>query len=339
MTWTHVAVALIILLEVIVAIYLYSGTAGGASQAPFVIPTSATTSSGSTTKTTTTTTHPTADSIKVVSAVIANDILTMKVHNLGPSATNLLTLASVCNPGFQTCRSYGALAGAAYKQTFVLPAKTTFLENLSKVCTMPISGCKSYLPVTNATYYLQVQFGFADGTSVLVPVKAVANGTWSPSVTAIQNITSPSLVVAPANLTGVLNVTVAVNDSLPYASWTTLLEGFPKPSGVFGGIMLTNKTGCMGGGTGNFTADGRPLVANFTGDCSQSQQVMVSFSTVLTGISPGPYYMLVVRDTTDIDKPTSYPNNDPGSYAQFALWVQCTQPQTTTTTTMTNSTS
>ena len=43
----------------------------------------------------------------------------------------------------------------------------------------------------------------------------------------------------------------------------------------------------------------------------------------MTGITSGPYYALLVRDTTDIDKPTGYPNNDPGDYVEFALWVQC----------------
>jgi hypothetical protein len=251
----------------------------------------------------------------------------MEVHNLGPSATNLLTVMGVCSPGFQTCYNYKSLAGAYLQETFVLPAERTFMANLSGVCTIPISGCKSYLPVANMSYYLQVKFGFADGTSVLVLVSAVANDTWSPRLTAILSIASPSLVVAQANLTGLLNVTVTLNDSLPYASWTTLLDGYLKPSNAFSGIMLTNSTGCLGGGTGNFTSDGHALAANFTGDCSQPQLVAVGFGTVLTGIAPGPYYALVVRDTTDIDKPAGYPDNDPGTYTQFALWVQCNQQQ------------
>jgi hypothetical protein len=336
-TVKHVLVALIILLEIIVAIYLYSSTSGGQTPAPFAIPTSATTTSSASTvtKTSTTTTHPPVDQIKVESAVIINDTLRMEVHNLGPSTTSLLTLASVCNPGFQTCHSYASLAGAYYKQTFVLPANRTFMANLTRVCAVPISSCRSYLPVANNTYYLQVKFGFVDGTSVLVPVTAMANDTWSPYITAIEDITSPSLVVAPPNLTGLLNITVMVNDSLPSASWTTLLDGYQKSSGAYSGTLLTNSTGCMGSGTGNFTSDGHKLVANFTGDCSQPLRVIVSFSTVLTGVVPGSYYALVVRDTTDIDKPAGYPNNDPGSFTTFVVWVQCTQSQTMT---LTNST-
>ena len=323
MTATHVAAALIILLEIVAAIYLYSNISGGQGQSPFVIPTSAKTTSPTSAKTTTTVTTATADRVKVESPVIVNGNLTMEVQNLGPSATNLLTLAGVCDPGFKTCYSYGALAGTPYKETFVLPAGKNFTANLPKVCVIPISSCKNYLPVAYMTYYLQVKFGFADGTSVLAQVPAVANDTWSPRVTAITNITSPSLVVTPANLTGLLNVTVTVNDSLPYASWTTLLDGYLKPSNAFSGTVLKNSTGCLGGGIGNFTSDGRKLAVNFTGDCSLPSQTVLSFSTVLTGITPGPYFALLVRDTTDVDKPTGYPNNDPGDYAEFALWVQC----------------
>lgn len=328
-TTKHVVVALIILLEIIAAIYIYSHPVGGQSQTSFVFPTSSTTTSSTSSTTTKTTTPPPADHIKVESAAIVNGTLTMEVHNLGPSATNLLTVTGVCSPGFQTCYNYKSLAGANYQETFVLPAERTFVANLSGVCTIPISGCKSYLPVANMSYYLQVKFGFADGTSVLVSFSAAANDTWSPRRTAILSIASPSLVVAPANLTGLLNVTLTLNDSLPYASWTTLLDGYLKPSSAFSGTILTNATGCMGSGTGNFTSDGHRLAANFTGDCSQPQQVAVGFDTVLTGIAPGPYYALVVRDTTDIDKPAGYPDNDPGNYTQFALWVQCNTNSTT----------
>jgi hypothetical protein len=326
----YVAVAWIVLLELIAAVYLYDNPAAGQSQNPFVIPTSTTTKHTSTTTTssTTTTTHPPVDHIAVESAMISNDTLSMKVKNEGPSATDLLTVTELCSPRFKTCYNYKSLAGAYYKVTFVLPADRTFVANLSGVCVIAIPSCKFYLPVANATYYLQVKFSFADGTSVVVPVSAMANNTWSKYYTAIMGI-SPSLEVIPANLTGVLNVTVTVNGTLPYASFTTLLRGHTESSNSFSATILTNATGCTVAGLvpeDNYTIPLRGY--NYTTDCSQGTvEVLVTFSTVLTGIAAGPYYLLAVHDTTDIDRPLGYPNCDPPGNptygcSSFALWVQ-----------------
>jgi hypothetical protein len=247
----------------------------------------------------------------------------MKVHNLGPNTTKLLTVADLCTPKFQVCYNYKTMAGAYFAMTFALPAKKTFMANLTGVCVIPIPSCKSYLPTANMTYYFQVKFSFVDGSTALVPVSAKANNTWTKYLTAIMGISSPSLIVFPANLTGSLSVTLALNDSLPYASFSTWLDGYLKPSSAYSGKLLINETGCMGSlPEANFTSDGHHLSVNFTGDCSQPITVTVSFTTVLTGISSGPYYALVVRDTTDIDKPAGYPDNDPGHYTTFALWVQ-----------------
>ncbi len=325
----YVVVALVVTLELIAVLYLYAFPSGGAT-GQVTFPTSASTGAtatgsagtASTSKaTTTTTTHPPPDVIKVPSASISNDSLYMAVHNLGPNATTLLSVTGVCTPKFQACYDYKALAGSYLHETFVLPAGQTFNASLSRVCTIAISSCKSYLPVANATYYLQVTFTFSDGSTVLVHVSATANNTWSPYPTAILGITSPSLTVAPANLTGLFNVTVDLNDSLPYASLATKLDGYLKPSNAFSGTILTNSTGCLGSGTGNFTVDGRPLNVSFTADCSQPLTVAVSFSTVLTGITPGPYYSVAIRDTTDIDKPAGNPDYDAHSAFYFAVWV------------------
>jgi len=132
------------------------------------------------------------------------------------------------------------------------------------------------------------------------------------------------LKLAPANLTGLLNATVGINGSLPYASWTTKLDGYLNPGSAFSGTILTNETGCMGSASGNFTSDGRPLNVSFTATCSPTSTVVVSFSTVLTGVSSGPYYAVTVRDTTDLDKPAGYPNSDLYSAFYFAVWVKGT---------------
>jgi len=244
----------------------------------------------------------------------------MEVHNLGPSTTELLSVRNVCSPGFQTCYDYGKLAGSYFHETFVLPPGKTFKASISRVCVIAITSCKSYLPVANNTYYLQVLFKFADGGSVLVPVSAMANNTWSQYPTAIMGIGPPSLRIVPSNLTGLLNFTVTVNDSLPYGSFTTVLDGYMKPSNAFSGKILANDTGC---GSEEGTTGGNNQT--FTADCSEPVPVTVNFSTVLTAITSGRYYSLVVRDTTDIDNRnmTGAPNNDVGHhYTWFALWLQ-----------------
>ena len=329
-----VAVVLIVILEFSAAIYLYMNPVSGESVNPFVLPTSSPTTTTST-SVSTVTTHTSADHITVKSAVIRNDTLMMTVKNVGPSATQLLTVTSVCTPGFKVCYDYKKLAGAYYSTTFVLPAGRTFMANLTGVCMVPISSgpsplkCKSYLPVANMSYYLQVKFNFADGASIQVPVSAKANGTWSPHITAITEIW-PSLTIIPRNLTGMLNVTIGVNDSIPWGSFTVSLEGYAKPKNPFSATILSNETGCMNTAidASNFTGDGHrgPLV-NYTADCSEPFQVLTSFTTVMTAIAPGTTYLLVVRDTTDIDGPHGYPNYDGPSHtfvwtSNFALWIQ-----------------
>ncbi|MGD0476598.1 MAG: hypothetical protein ABSB29_00335 [Nitrososphaerales archaeon] len=303
------AVVLIVLLEVTAVLYLYMNPVQGESQNPFVIPTSTTTKSTTTSSTTTkVTTHPPADRVAVESALISNDTLTMEVRNLGPSTTQLISVRAVCSPGFQTCYDYRRLAGGYYQTRFVLPAGNTFKENMSRICVIAIINCKNYLPVANNTYYFQIRFKFADGASATVPVSAMANNTWSRYPTAIMSIPLSSLRIVPRNLTGMLNVTLTINDSLPAAAtFTTLLYGYLKPSNAISGRILNNDTGCGSG---------------FAADCSQNVSVIVNFYTVLTGIAPNHYFSLVVRDTTDIDNATGAPNNDIGHHTTwFALWL------------------
>jgi hypothetical protein len=335
----YVAVAWIVLLELIAAVYLYANPVAGQSQNQFFIQTSTTTTTTSTTKPTTT--HPPSDSIKVESAVIANGTLMMDVHNLGPSTTKLLTVTEVCTPRFQTCYDYRKLSGSYYQITFVLPAERTFVANLSGVCTIAISGCKNYLPVANMTYYLQVKFTFVDGVSIVVPVSAMANDTWDQFPTAVLGISFPSLLIVPANLTGMLNYTIDVNDSLPYASWTTQLDGYMKPSNAFSGVILSNKTGCTSSSASPGQGYRLPKGAyNYTDDCSAGTfPILVGFSTVLTGITSTSYYSLVIRDTTDIDNATGhFPNCGSGPCSNFALWIQGSINGTSITTTTTTTT-
>ncbi len=324
---------MVALLEFSAVFYIYN--VPPPSQTPALFPTNiATTASRS--STTTTKTHAPADNVAVESALISNDTLRMEVHNLGPSATDQLTVTSVCTPKFQACYDYKKLTGKYYQTLFDLPAGRRFMANLTGVCTVPISSgpspykCKSYYPVANMSYYFQVRFNFTDGMSVLVPVSAMANNTWAPHYTAITGIW-PSLTILPANLTVMLNVTLAVNDSIPWGSFTTQLNGYVKPSNPFSGTVMSNETGCMNFGIDptNFTDDGHrggPLV-NYTGDCTEPLMILVNATTVLTGIASGTQYLLVVRDTTDIDRPLLYPNYDYVNHAytwdvNFALWIQ-----------------
>lgn len=303
------AVGWIVLLEVVAAVYLYTGSAGGQGQTLFTFPTTTPSSSSSASTSGSSTTHPPLDVVKVESAAIVDDTLMMKVHNLGPSTTNLLTVSNICTPAPQVCYNYRTMAGSYFQEIFVLPPKKIFMANLTGVCVVAISSCKTYFPVANVTYYLQVKFGFVDGTTVLVSVSAMANNTWSKYPSAVTGISSSSLKVVPANLTGILNVTVDVNSSLPFATFRTKLDGYLKPSSAFSGTILTNDTGC--GGT-------------ISSDCSAPVTVISRFYTVLTGITPGPWYAVVVRDTTDIDNKTGgFPDADvhPSS---FAIWVKGT---------------
>jgi hypothetical protein len=223
--------------------------------------------------------------------------------------------------------------------TFDLPTGKMFVANLTGICTMAVPSCRSYLPVANATYYFQITVGFTDGSKVTVPVSAIATNTWSPYPNAVLGIAPPSLEVNQASLTGQLNVTVTVNGSLPYASWTTKLYGYLKPLDAFSGTLLTNSTGCMGSTpeTG-FKSSGKPLNVTFTGDCTQPVTVTTDFYTVLTGITAGTakapvYYSVAICDTTAISSPKGYP--DHGAYATyyFALWVKGTLPSVSTKTT------
>lgn len=296
----YVVVAWIILLEIFAAVYLYANPVSGASQNPFFIATSTST----TTTTKTTTTHQKPDQIKVESALIVNDTLMMKVDNEGPSSTTELRFMDLCTPGFGQCYDYKKMAGGYYSHTFVLPAGNTFILSMPGVCVIAIPGCKTYLPVANATYALEVNFQFADGQSVLVPVTAKASNTWSSRLTSIMGAT-PLLTVYPKTLTGILNVTVDVNSTVPRASWETLLDGYMKPNSAFSGTIISNKTGCSA--------------------CS-TLRVIMNFTTVLTGITSGTYYSVVIRDTTDLPNNSTehgFPDNTihPSS---FALWVECT---------------
>jgi len=299
------------MLELIAAVYLYANPVGGQSQNPFIISTSS--------STTTTTTRPTStthhDKLTVESAIIFNDTLSLQVQNQGPSEAQSLKILNICTPGFLACYDYKKEAGIYYSGKFFLPSGKTFIDNLTGVCFMPIYGCKSYLPVGNATYSFIISFGYTDGASVVVPITALANNTWSMRPTAILGV-SASLTIYPDNLTGLLNATVTANGSLPYDSWRTLLNGYLKPGSLPSGRILTNSTGC-----------GR----NYTGDCSGPVNVLQRFYTVTTGAIPGVYYAVIVRDTTDIDNMTGAPDFDSGPAWAFALWVLAGTAAVTTT--------
>lgn len=310
---------LVALLEFSAVFYVYQMPRP--SQTPAIFP--STTSTTSKSSSATTSTKPKAvDHILVESAVISNGTLMMKVDNLGPSETNLLNFTGICTPGFQTCYNYKKLAGAFYVTTFILPVGRTFMANLTGVCTVPVAKCKGYFPIENTTYYLQAKFTFYDGQTVLVPVSAMDNNTWTSYTTSVTDVW-PSMTVVPVNLTGMLNVTIGVNQSTPYASFTTSLDGFVKPTNPFSGVILSNETGCTNSGLDlpdNFSAPSGSF--NYTTDCSDgTMPILVNFATVTTGIAPGSYYLLVVKDTTDVDRPAGYPNTDQFGPVNFACWI------------------
>jgi len=310
---TWLAIAAVGLVVVAVGAYYYLNTTGTGNEDTFNFPASFSTSKLVPTTTVTTSSVPT-DTVLVQSAVISNGTLALKVQNKGPSATNSLTVVGLCTPGFLICYDYKGMAGSYYHIVFVLPAKRTFVANLTGVCTMPIPSCRSYNPIFGTSYYLQVKFGFADGGSSTLPVSVKSNSTWARFPTAITNVTLPELNTFSGNLSGQFSVTVTVNDSLTglctkaCVGFNTYLDGYLKPSNGFSGILLTNNTITCGG--------------NSTIDCTVPLTATVKFSTVLTGISSGPYYAVIVRDTTNIVKPAGQPTRS--HPASFAMWVQGT---------------
>lgn len=314
-------ILLVLVLEIFAALYIYSTTSGGA-QGPVIFPSMTTSSGGTTTTATTRTVVP--DKISVKSATIENDTLMLEVHNSGPNETTLLTISSICTPGFKSCYSYQALSGSLYQSTFVLPAGKTFPENLTKVCTAAIAKCGNYLPSANSTYYMQINFTFADHSVVTVPVSAFANDTWSSRLTGVTGAGSQTLGINESNLFGELNVTVLANDSLPYASWETRLNLFSSPTTGFAQTVATNSTGCAGSPPSGviFKSGGKLLNVTYTADCSQPLVVEVPLTSVQTGITVGSYYLVAVCDTTHISSPKGYPDNSPSSNDCFALWVQ-----------------
>ena len=311
---TWLAILAVVLIALMVGAYFYYSTEGSGGPGTFDFPASFSTSRVVSTAPTTTTNTLPPDQVAVESAVIRNGTLALKVMNKGPSSTSSLTLTGLCTPGFLTCYDYRGMAGAYRRIVFVLPAKKTFMENLTGVCTMPIPGCLSYNPVSGTSYYLQVQFGFVDGQYVTVPVAVKCNSTWARYPTAITNVTLPVLSTFSNNLTGVFSVTVTVNSSLTSlcktacVGFSTVLDGYLKPSNGFSGALLTNSSIACGG--------------NSSFDCSMPLTATVKFSTVLTGIDSGPFYAVVVHDTTNIVKPLGLPNRS--RPVSFALWVQGT---------------
>ena len=310
---TRVAVAALVLILAIVALYLfYNPNSGNQGSITFPSLSSSTTRSSSSSSTTT---PPPPDVISVDSAVMANGTLALHITNKGPSSTSTLTITDICTPKFKVCYDYKGMAGAYFHTTFILPAKKAFLANLTGVCTMPIPSCRSYLPVADFDYYLQVQFAFQDGQNVVVPVTVKANSTWSKNPTAITNITAPTLVTFSKNLSGAFGVTVILNDSLvdycvnECVGFNAQLDGYLKPSNGFSGVLLTNSTVRCGG--------------NATFDCSSPLTATVIFSTVLSPIISGPYYAVIIRDVTLIPKPAGLPDYVRGA-STFAVWVQGT---------------
>jgi len=311
---TWLAIVAVILIALMVGAYFYYGSAETGSPSTFDFPGSFSTGRLASTASTSATTTLPPDQVTVESAVINSGTLAMRVLNGGPSETSSLTLTGLCMPGFTVCYDYKGMAGAYYHIVFALPAKRTFVANLTGVCTMPIPSCRAYYPVFGSLYYVQVTFGFTDGQTVLVPVTVKCNSTWARFPTAITNVTLPVLTTFPKNLTGVFSVTVTVNSSLTSfcktacVGFSTILDGYLKPSNGFSGILVSNSSVTCGG--------------NSTFDCTVPITTIYKFSTVLSGITSGRIYAVVVRDTTNIVKPPGLPTRS--RPVSFALWVDGT---------------
>ncbi len=299
-----VAVGIIALLEISAMFYLYISPATGESQNPFVIPTSTTTTT--TTSVSLTTIRKPVDHLTVNGTGIVNDTVMLAVHNIGPSPTKAMAITKVCTPGFVQCFDYKRMAGAYYNTTFVLPAGGNFRANLTRVCVIAIYRCAKFLPVANQTYYLQLKFNFADGASVTDSVSVMNNNeTWSPT-TFSKNATFYSAVQTPGPTqllllhfnqstpyNGLVNSTVYLNSTATNATFSLQLYGYrPGALGGFTRVLLTNKTTCT--------------------SCSSPIPVAIPFYSVLTAVSAGSTYAVVVH---------SYEGGNQTS-TWFAYWVQ-----------------
>ncbi|QQG49494.1 MAG: hypothetical protein HY247_04130 [archaeon] len=277
------AIGLIAVIEIGAALYFFG------LQTPkvvFVPPTETTTKS---TATTSTTVAP--PPIAIRTAGIYNDSLRLTVKNNGPLPTQNLSVTKICTPGFQTCYDYGKFAGKPYSKIFVLPSGKEYVDNLTRICVMPIIHCSRYFPVVNATYYFNVKFSFDGGSSVTLPVTAKTNNTYAPR-TSVFEIT-PQLTSFSGNLSGRMMVTITVNDTLDGANYTASLDVYAAKTGYTMSV-LSNRTGCgLAWGT----------------DCADGVTIVSSFSTVDTGIGTGGnFYALVINDE-------SY------RYTNFAIWA------------------
>ncbi len=298
----YLAIGLIAILEVSAVLYVYL-EAPVYSGPTYVIP-------SPTTKTTTATatTKPTPpNSITVESALISNGTLNLDVYNKGPSATTEMEVTELCSPGFFTCLSYKKLSGVFYTSIFVLPAGRTFSANFTGICYFPILGCKRYFPVTGSEYYLDVEFLFAKGSPVTVPLSVLSNNTWAPR-TSVTNITS-NAIAFEGNLTGRLYVNVTSNFNVNAVNYTTSLNAYKSAGRGYSTSLIENETGCGGSLP---TACGSPI------------PVLIDFNSVQTDLYPGGYAAVVVHDL-----------NVTGTY--FAMWDPVQNGQTTTTTTTSTS--
>lgn len=321
-TLKWLAVGVIAVLEVSAVVYLREFPVTGASQNPFLIPTSTSTTS-STSQVITTSTHTTTqvvDHLDLKSPIIENGSLMFSVLNEGPAETTRLAVTSVCTPGFIYCVGYKRLAGGSYLETFDLPPGDTFDASLPGVCVMAISGCTHYLPIANNTYYLQLSFTWANGYTLTVPVAAEANDTWAPHPTAVQGIAPPQVVIVPKNLTGYFDANITVYSSLSNATFKSVLYTSNNPKAGWNTPILSNETGCGTFNKSNFTYV-------VTSSCTPTV-VITGFSTVTTGIAPGALYALVVHDLTK-DKGKGMPDASVYSIA-YAAWVEAEAVPTST---------
>ncbi len=276
---TKLAALVIVLAIEITAVYYDVYASPNTYTGPtYVIPTSTT---HSVTTTTSATVRPPPPNVLVLkSALINNGTLILDMQNKGPSETTDMVVTNICSPGFVNCMTYGRAAGRSYQSIYVLPVGREFKANFTGICFFPIVGCSHYFPVATSSYYIDVRFDFVKGNPVYMPIVALANNTWARR-TSVTNITS-SITGYVGNLTGRLNVTVTVDNNIYFAvNYTTSINTWRSSSSGYNWAIVSNKTGCGG---------------SLANDCSTPIPGVTTFNLVQTGVYPGAYYAVVVRD-------------------------------------------
>lgn len=245
-------------------------------------------------------------SVKSAQLEPPGDLLVDLVNTGQYGQTKTILPLDECAPNYSDCQSLGATAS-----TFVLPPGGEFTVNM----TLPGCGFVPDIapcwgaPITGETYYFQVQVTLQNGATAVIPVKAVAQGTFSYSnqfsapfqhdTIAVTGVTSFGLTIY-GNLSARMSTTITTDNYPSNGATANLINASSYENGVSTQSPLASAAwGCAG-----FTC---PKVI---GGGPTSESFVADFSTVTTGVSVGTFYLVTVNIS---------------NYGTYYFWVQAQQ--------------